>query len=163
CTDLLYLIPETNRPPLLGHLRAEGLEVVGRQVVHEPAAAERLDEPIRRGRVLPLRLLRVRGRLVHTGGYLARLPLPLLRRQEAIAQFGDRQPFALDAGGAAGVQVVGDGPVLLQGLLPAVALDADELAVLAPGPAAEVVDLAADLLLPLAGRMRREGEVGVGL
>jgi hypothetical protein len=61
------------------------------------------------------------------------------------------------------VQIIGDLLVFFEGFLPAVAVDADELAVNALGPAAEVVKLAANLLLPSAGRVRCEGEVGIGL
>jgi len=46
--------------------------------------------------------------------------------------------------------------VLLERFPPAVALDADQLAVDALAPVSEVVDLAADSLLPLAGGKRRE-------
>jgi hypothetical protein len=61
------------------------------------------------------------------------------------------------------VQVVGDGLVLFHGPLPAVALDALQLAVDPPGPPAKAVDLAPDLLLPCSAGVRAEGEVRVGL
>src|SRR5262249_49330087 len=47
-------------------------------------------------------------------------------------------------------------------LFPSVALDSGELAVDPLGPGAEVVNLAANFLHPLARDVRREGEVGVG-
>src|SRR5262249_2549646 len=52
---------------------------------------------------------------------------------------------------------------VLQGFLPAVALDAAEFAIDPIGPPAEVVDLAADLLLPGPAGVRRQREVGVRL
>jgi hypothetical protein len=61
------------------------------------------------------------------------------------------------------MEVIGDFLVLGEGVLPAVALDADELAFDARGPSAEVVNLAANLLLPSARRMGREGKFGRGL
>jgi hypothetical protein len=61
------------------------------------------------------------------------------------------------------VQVFGLVPVEFQGLLPAILLDANELIVDPLGPIAEVVNLAADLLLPFAGRVRSEGEVWLWL
>jgi hypothetical protein len=59
--------------------------------------------------------------------------LPELGREEPMTQVCDLKALTLDAGSPAGVQVVGDGLVLLEGLLPAVALDAHELAVDARG------------------------------
>jgi len=55
------------------------------------------------------------------------------------------------------MQIVGDGLILLKSFLPAVALNADDLAVNALGPSAEVVNLAANLLLPGTGRVGRGG------
>lgn len=70
---------------------------------------------------------------------------------------GSRAASATVARRTAGVKVVGYLLVLFQRILPAVALDADELAVDALGPAAEVVNFAANLLLPGAGQMGVRG------
>jgi hypothetical protein len=64
---------------------------------------------------------------------------------------------------AAGVQVVGDSLVRLQGFLPAVARDALQSAIDHLGPPAEVVNAAVDLLHPLAADVRRQREVSIGL
>jgi hypothetical protein len=61
------------------------------------------------------------------------------------------------------VQVIGLGLVLLQGLFPAIVFDPHELAVDPLGPTAEIVDLAADLLLSGTAGVGREGKVRVGL
>jgi hypothetical protein len=60
------------------------------------------------------------------------------------------------------VEVIGLGLVLFEGLLPAVAFDADELTVDALGPATEIVDLATYLLLPGAAGVGRKGEFADG-
>jgi hypothetical protein len=52
--------------------------------------------------------------------------------------------------------------VEFEGLLPAVALDADEFAVDNPAPLAETMDLAADLLLPRSAGVRVSGKSGHG-
>src|SRR5262249_24719494 len=89
--------------------------------------------------------------------------LPQLGGQEPIAQIGHRELIRCDARGPARVQVVGNLLVLLEGFPPAVAVDTLELAVNAPGPAAEVVRTTENLLLPLARRVRAERESGIGL
>ena len=82
-----------------------------------------------------------------------------LRGQEAIAQIGNGQSIALYARCPSGVEIVGYFLVLVEGVFPAVAFNADELAVDALGPSAEVVDFAANLLLPGTRRMGCEGEI----